>query len=165
MEKTTIYDVEGQELVTTALTELLNQYPALEGREIKYSTIGESSGIAIFPTNGAAVREEKVNIIGIVKQTVEYPFIVIYRASGLSERGKERVKEWLDNLGRWLEKQDIKVGDELYHLDAYPELTRGRKFDKIARTSASYLNSINEAKAENWAINITATYKNEFKRR
>lgn len=165
MDKPVVYDIEGQEVVTTALMELINQYPGLmDGDEIKYSVLAEDGGKAIFPTSGAAIRTETRNILGRVKQYVDYPFIMIYRASGLNQKRKENAKEWLDNLGRWLEKQPIVIQGQTYHLDAYPVLTRDRKFDTIKRTSVSYLDSINESKAENWAINITATYINEFRR-
>ena len=97
-----------------------------------------------------------------MEQTCEYPFIVIYRASGLTESRKEKVKEWLDNLGRWLERQTVVINGTEYKLNDYPNLTRGRTFKNIQRVTPSYLDSINENKAENWAINIVATYKNEF---
>lgn len=158
------YDLDGQEVVSTALMELLNSYPDMQGTEFQYATLGNAKGKAIFPTSGSAIRDEQQDITGHVEQTCEYPFIVIYRASGLSESRKEKVKEWLDNLGRWLEKQPIVVGTQEYKLDSYPVLTRGRKFKTIARTSPSFLDSLNEDGAENWAINITASYTNEFDR-
>lgn len=157
-----IYDLDGQEVISTALMDLLNSYPNLMGDEFKYATLADSKGKAIFPTSGSAIREEIRDVTGHVEQTCDYPFIVIYRASGLTESRKEKVKEWLDNLGRWLEKQPIIINDSEYVLDEYPTLTRGRKFQSIKRTSVAYLDSLNEDKAENWAINITATYKNEF---
>lgn len=166
MEKPISYDLDGQEVVTTALMDLLNQYPGLQsGEEIKFSSLNPDSGKAMFPTSGAAIRNEKKNIIGKVTQYVDYPIIVIYRASGLNQSRKEKVKEWLDNLGRWLEKQPISIGGREYTLEEYPALTGNRKFDEIKRTSVSYLDSENESHAENWAITITATYINEFIRR
>lgn len=156
------YDIDGQEVVSTALMDLLNQYPALEGDYFQYATLSETSGKAIFPTSGSAILAEVKDVTGHTEQTCEYPFIVIYRASGLTESRKEKVKEWLDNLGRWLEKQTIVIGTVEYKLDEYPALTRGRAFNSIKRASTAFLDSINEAKAENWAINISAIYKNEF---
>lgn len=162
MEDKIIYDLDGQEIITSALMDLLNKYPALDSDEISYAVLGEAKGKAIFPTSGSAVREEIRDITGHVEQTCEYPFIVIYRAGGLSESRKEKVKEWLDNLGRWLERQPIIVGGYEYKLDEYPELTRGRKFKNISRVTTSYLDSINDSNVENWAINIVAVYTNEF---
>ena len=162
-DKEVRYDIDGQEVVSTALMDLINEYPGLtQGEYIQYATLGDSKGKSVFPTSGSAIKKEIKDVTGHVEQTCDYPFIVIYRASGLSESRKEKVKEWLDNLGRWLEKQPIIVNGTEYQLDEYPALTRGRKFKKIQRVSPSYLDSINEDKAENWAINITATYKNEY---
>ena len=162
-DKEVRYDIDGQEVVSTALMDLINEYPGLtQGEYIQYATLGDSKGKAVFPTSGSAIKKEIKDVTGHVEQTCDYPFIVIYRASGLSESRKEKVKEWLDNLGRWLEKQPIIVNGKEYQLDEYPALTRGRKFKLIQRVSPSYLDSINEDKAENWAINITATYTNEY---
>ena len=162
-DKEVRYDIDGQEVVSTALMDLINEYPGLtQGEYIQYATLGDSKGKAVFPTSGSAIKSEIKDVTGHVEQTCDYPFIVIYRASGLSESRKEKVKEWLDNLGRWLEKQPIIVNGKEYQLDEYPTLTRGRKFKRIQRVSPSYLDSINEDKAENWAINITATYTNEY---
>ena len=60
------YDVDGYEAVTSALRELLNQYPGLErGEEIAFSVLEETSGIGMFPVSGAVVETE----IGKVKIT------------------------------------------------------------------------------------------------
>lgn len=156
------YDLDGQEVISKALMNLLNEYPDLQGDFFQYATLADSKGKAVFPTSGSAIRTEIKDVTGHTEQTCEYPFVVIYRASGLSEGKKEKVKEWLDNLGRWLEKQPILVDGVEYQLTEYPLLTRGREFKKIERVTTAYLDSINENKAENWAINITATYKNEY---
>lgn len=162
-DKEVRYDIDGQEVVSTALMDLINEYPGLTQDDyIQYATLGDSKGKAVFPTSGSAIKNEIKDVTGHVEQTCDYPFIVIYRASGLSESRKEKVKEWLDNLGRWLEKQPIIVNGTEYQLDEYPALTRDRKFKQIQRVSPSYLDSINEDKAENWAVNITATYTNEY---
>ena len=90
--------------------------------------------------------------------------MVIYRASGLSENRKASVKEWLDNLGIWLEKQVIAINGAEHKLTEYPQLTDGRKFITISRSSPAYLDSVEENNAENWAISIIAKYKNNFER-
>ena len=39
------YDLDGQEVVTTALMDLINQYPGLSpGDSIEYATLGDSKG-------------------------------------------------------------------------------------------------------------------------
>lgn len=157
------YDVDGYDVVTSAILELINQYPALtEGDEITFSVLDEDRGKAMFPISGGVIETEKESITGHVTQICLYPFYVIYRAAGLTEARKAAVKEWLDNLGRWLEKQPITVSGEGYLLEAYPELTGNRYFKSIDRQTPAYLDSTNENKSENWAIYISARYQNEF---
>ena len=65
-KKQITYDVDGYDVVTDALLTLINQYPALDGDAIKFSTLGNESGKAMFPISGAVVESEKENIIGHV---------------------------------------------------------------------------------------------------
>ena len=162
-DKTIKYDIDGYEAVTTALRELLNNYPALnEGDEITFSILGADSGKAMFPSNGAVIESEQAFITGRKKEVCLYPFSVVYRAAGLSEKRKASVKEWLDNLGKWLEKKAVLIGGTQYKLDEYPTLTDGRRFTEINRTSPAYLDTIEENQSENWVIHITASYEIEY---
>lgn len=158
-----IYDVDGYDEVTKALTDLVNLYPGLTSNErIEFATLGEKSGKAIFPISGAIIQTEREDITGHVTQNCLYPFYVFYRKQGLSENAKVKAKEWLDNLGRWLERQPVVINGQNYQLSNYPELSGNRKFEEIERQSPSYLESTDDNKAENWAIYISARYKNEF---
>lgn len=162
-EKQVKYDIDGYNAVTSALMELLNQYPALKsGDEITFSVLSEDSGKAMFPVSGAVIESEKKNILGQVTEVCLYPFFVIYRAAGLSESRKAKVKEWLDNLGAWLEQKEVTIDGAKYRLDALPPLTDGRKFLSIDRQSPAYLDTENENKSENWAISISARYQYEY---
>lgn len=164
-EKQVKYDIDGYEAVTSALRELLNQYPNLsEGDEISFSTLGEDSGKAMFPTSGAVIETERKSVTGKVTEVCLYPFYVIYRASGLNENRKARVKEWLDNLGKWLEQKKVLIDGEEYKLSEYPPLTDGRKFLSIERQTPSYLDTVNENQSENWAIYISARYQYEYRK-
>lgn len=164
-EKIIKYDIDGYEKVTTALTELLNQYPALDsGEEITFSVLEETSGIGMFPVSGAVVETEKTTITGKVTKVCLYPFYVVYRASGLNESRKARVKEWLDTLGKWLEQQKVVIDGEEYVLSELPPLTDGRKFLSIERQSPAYLDNTNEDKTEDWAIYISARYQYEYQK-
>lgn len=164
-EKQIKYDVDGYEAVTSALRELLNQYPGLEkGEEITFSVLEETSGIGMFPVSGAVVETEKTSITGKVTKVCLYPFYVIYRASGLNEDRKARVKEWLDTLGKWLERQKIFVDGEEFVLLELPPLTDGRKFLSIERQTPAYLDNTNEDKTEDWAIYISARYQYEYRK-
>ncbi len=164
-KKAVKYDIDGFDVITTALQELVNQFPELrEGEEIEFSTLGDASGKAMFPVSGAVIESEKESITGHVTQVCLYPFCVIYRASGTKPKRKADIKEWLDNLGKWLEKQTITINNNTYKLEEYPVLTGNRKFLTIDRQTPAYLDSTNENKSENWAINISARYQNDFDR-
>ena len=160
-----VYDVEGYEKVTQALRVLLDSFPALGDNEhIDFATLGEKSGKAMFPISGAIVQTEREDITGHVTQECLYPFYVIYRKQGLSENAKVNAKEWLDTLGRWLEKQPVIINEQEYQLSNYPPLSGNRKFLEVERQSPSYLESTDDNKAENWAVYISARYRNEFDR-
>lgn len=156
------YDVDGYDVLTSALLNLLNAYPGKED-DVGFSTLSEDGGIAMFPISGAVVETETEDVVGNKNQVCLYPFYVIYRASGLSENSKVMAKEWLDNLGRWLEKQPVTINGVEYALDEYPVLTKSRKILSIERQSPGYLDNTNENGAEDWAIYISARYANSFK--
>ena len=164
-DKTVKYDVDGYEKVTTALTELLNQYPALDsGEEITFSVLEETSGIGMFPVSGSVIETERRSVTGKVTEVCLYPFYVIYRASGLNENRKAKVKEWLDTLGKWLEQKKVLIDGKEYQLEEYPPLTDGRKFLSINRQTPAYLDTVNENQSENWAIYISARYQYEYQK-
>lgn len=159
-----VYDINGYDVITNALLVLLNQYPALDNEEISFCSLQKEEGTAMYPISGGIIQKETNDITGHVEQDCMYPFYIIYRASGLSERNKIKAKEWLDNLGKWLEKQVISVRGTEYQLNEYPTLVGDRKFNIISRTSPAYLNTVNEDNVEDWAINLQAIYHNEFDR-
>lgn len=164
-EKVIKYDVDGSDTITEALRQLLNSYPGLEnGDEIKFNVLSKDSGKAMFPVTGAVIKNDKTDITGYVVQECQYPFYIIYRAAGLSEDRKAAVKEWLDNLGRWLEKQKITINGETHQLIEYPTLKDSRRFTSVYRQSPAYLDGENDNKSENWAISIIAEYINEYQK-
>lgn len=158
-DKKVKYDVEGYDVLTSALLGLLNKYPGKE-EDIGFSTLSEDGGIAMFPVSGAVVESETDDVIGNKNQVCLYPFYIIYRASGLSENSKVMAKEWLDNLGRWIEKQPVTINGNEHVLDEYPALTKSRKILSIERQSPGYLDKTYEGGAEDWAIYISARYEN-----
>lgn len=160
------YDVNGYDIVTKALMDLLAQFPLLDSdEEINFSVIDSDEGIAFFPVSGAiVVNATPLDVTGHMEQLCAYPFVVIYKASGLTESRKANVKEWLDTLGKWLEKQIIDVNGIETQLKNYPPLNDNREFVSIQRTCPSYLMETSDDKVDSWAVNITAQYKNEFDR-
>ena len=157
------YDVDGYYAMTSALKELLNQFPLLNGEKITFSSLGENKGISFFPVSGSVIEAQKTTITGKIYETCQYPFFVVYRASGLSESRKEKVKEWLDSLGRWLEQKEIEYDGQSYILDKFPLLKDGRKITSIKRNTPAYLDNTSEDKTEDWVINISARYENEYR--
>lgn len=145
---------DGSDNLTRALLELLNSYPGLDEvsvNEITFQLLDETKGIAFFANPSVAILTERESITGHVNQTCSYAFTVVYRIKSSSTR-KERVKEWLDNLGRWLEEVE------------YPNLSEGRSFLKISRLTQGYLYNTSDDKTEDWTLSMQALYQSEFDR-
>lgn len=93
------YDVDGYDIVTNALKDLLNEYPGLETGEVfKFSTLKEDDGIAFYPVSGAIIAQEKKSVTGKVNQLCNYPFYIVYRTSRDSPNMKADIKEFLDSV-------------------------------------------------------------------
>lgn len=170
MDKAVRYDADGpnskgSDNITTTLRQLLNQFPGLlPGESIAFASLAPTSGIAIFPVSGAVIQTDKIDITDHVTQICLYPFYVVYRVNGLNQNRKATVKEWLDTLGKWLERQPVTIDGIQHRLPRYPALIGNRKFTRIFRQTPSYLDNTNEDKTEDWAIYISAQYQNEFDR-
>ena len=126
------------------------------------SSIAETSGIAFFPTSGAVLISNRESITGHVRQSCAYPFNIIYRAAPKNEKQKLRIKEFLDTLGRWLERQPVTLNDEEYTLSAYPDLEKGRKIKNIVRSSPSFLERAYQDGVEDWTIRLTLNYDADY---
>lgn len=162
MDKTIKYDLNGYEIVKDAILEIINQCPAIENN-ISFGVLGETYGFAMIPISSSVVESKTKSITGKVTEFCYYPFSLVYRDAGMNEKRKSEVSEMLDNIGKWLEKQEIIVNDEVYKLSEYPALTGNRKFLEIQRQTVSYLANVYEDKSEDWEIRITARYQNEYK--
>lgn len=158
------YDLDGFDYVSSALSELLNTFPGITTENISFTSLSEDGGVAFVPIQGAAIETEKEDITGHVKQVCSYPFYVMYRMSGTSEKSKINVKEWLDNLGKWLEGEPISIKGKEYILSEYPTLQSNRRFKVIERQTPSYLSGKNSNNSEDWVIMMNARYTNEFDR-
>ena len=159
------YDVDGYDIVTNALKDLLNSFPGLRELEnIKFSTLEEDSGISFYPISGAIVADETPSVTGKIDQVCNYPFYVVYRTAADSQNSKIDIKEFLDNLGKWLEKQPVTIDGEIQKLSAYPELTDGREITEISRQTPAYLDTTSEGNVQDWIISIALRYRNIFYR-
>lgn len=161
----TKYDVEGYDVITSAVIDLLNAFPGLlEDEKVNFSMLNEDGGITMFTASGAVIDTERKYIDGGVYQLCRYPFTVYYRVAGQSESRKVAVKEWLDNLGRWLEGQPVTINGTVHQLTNYPTLADGWRFTEFRRQTPAYLESIDTNHIENWVISAVARYEHEFKK-
>ena len=159
------YDVDGYDIITESIKDLLNSYPGLlPGENITFSTLGEDSGVSFYPVSGAVIATETEDITGRVDQLCSYPFYIVYRTSAGSQNSKIEIKEFLDNIGKWLEKQPVKINDATYTLESYPEITDGRIIESVARQTPSYLDTTNENEVQDWVISMDLQYRNIFYR-
>lgn len=156
------YDTGGSEVMTKAIDELINRFPGwTEEEEVVFSFISDNSGVAWYPVSGAVIEREKKTIVGEVRQTCQYPFYVLYRTASTSEHLRINVKEKLDKLGEWLERQEITVSRQNYKLDRYPEIG-GRKINSIRRTTPSYNANNYDDGICDWVVYITVQYENNY---
>ena len=164
MPAKTAIDIDGSEAVTTALLELLNRFPGLrQGEKILFSTVPDDGGIGFFPTSGAVYLQNSEDITGHVRQVCQYPFSVVYRAGAKTESQRLRIKEFLDTIGKWLERQPVTVNQSVCQLTEYPALAPGnREIQSISRTNPAHLNEAYQDGMEDWVISGALNYKNEF---
>lgn len=159
--QTPSYDTGGYDVMSKAITAILNNYPRLRsGERIGFADLTRDSGIAFYPTSGAIVESvragtyEEGDVIGHVDATCRYPFTVIYRAAPRTGNQKINIKEWLDSLGKWLEE-----------LLDYPELNEeGYSIKSLSRQTPAYISSVTEDGVEDWQVDIALRYRHEFDR-
>jgi len=161
-DKQPVIDVKGTEIVSTALLNLLNEFPGLDGKSIKFSTLEDNTGLGFFPTSGAVLQTNRESVTGRVWQVCLYPFNIIYRAAPRTETQRLRIKEFLDILGKWLEQQPVIIKGETVKLEAYPELDEERVIKAINRTSPGHLNAAYQDGIEDWMLSASLRYENEF---
>ena len=117
-----------------------------------------------MPVSGSFIMENHESITGHVWQRCLYPIMVVCRASGLNERRKMAMKEWIDTFARWVTRQPVTIKGKQYKLSEWPKLTDEREIRDISRTSTTYLSTIDDGKIEVWITNLQVQYRNEFDR-
>lgn len=163
IEKKTTYDIDGSDIITSVLQELLNECPALLDRKISFATLDTSSATAFFPSSGSAIISHKEDVTGHVTQVCAYPFVIVHRTAPKTEDQRLKAKEFLDTIGRWLEQQPITIGGVEYQLSDYPDLSQnGREIKYIRRTSPAAINAVYDDGTEDWTISISLNYENNF---
>ena len=71
-KKEPVIDVEGSDIVSTALITLLNTFPGLGRKKVTFSTLAETSGIGFFPTSGAVLLGRWLERQPVTLKDVEY---------------------------------------------------------------------------------------------
>ena len=156
------YDVDGEEVITNALWELLSEFPI--DKTIGFSNLDKDSGFSFYPISGAAIDSEKEDICGNVTQVCQYPFVIVYRNSPKLDKHKIRIKELLDTIGKWLEGQSVTVSGEKLVLSAYPKLSGGRRIISIRRVTPAFVDETAENGTQDWIIQMNFKYQNKFER-
>lgn len=154
-------DISGFDVLKQAVLSLLNQYPALDGREFSFCGLDEDGGMSMEPENGALVYAERKFIDGSVKRECQFPFYAVYRSGASSEFLKMDVNTFLDKLGAWLCKEEVTVDGVTYRLLEYPALTGGRRITDVTRFN-SYGLDPNENGTRDWVLPVTVNYTHEF---
>ena len=161
------FDPEGYDSVTDAIMKMVNAYPGLDKEieeKFKFCETKPEEGLCIMPVSGSLIMEDHESITGHVWQRCLYPIMVVCRASGLNEKRKMALKEWIDTFARWMTRQPVNIGSKQHQLSEWPVLTDGRKIRNISRTSTTYLSTIDDGKTEVWVTNLQIQYLNEFNR-
>ena len=156
-------DATGYEVLTKAVSELLNQYPGLNDRVVQFEELEENSGIAFSADNGPLIITETEDILGHVTQECQFPFFVVYRTASTRADQKVRIQTFMDSLGKWICKEPAVVNGEEIRLDGYPALANGRQIKKVTRQN-SYGVDPNEKGVQDWLMPVTVEYTNEFDR-
>ena len=142
---------------STILSGLLNDFPAIGAREIRFGELGDKSGVGIYPSAAATVISETTDIMGGVYQKCNYAFQVVYRAVPQSETDRIHIKGWLD-------KQPITEAGQQHTLAAWPDLGEGRTITAFVQVSAAYLAGRYADGVEDWAVSLSMRYDNNFER-
>ena len=162
-KKKVIIDIDGSEVVSQVVLELLNSFPGLGGRRIEFSHMGEDAGFGFYPSAGSVLISSSESITGHVTQMCSYPFTLVYRLAPKSEAQRLRAKGLLDAIGRWLELQPVIIDGETVKLTKYPDLPGGQRVIKsISRSSPGSLNAVYDNKVEDWTITASVRYENQF---
>lgn len=157
-------DASGETILTEAVRTLLNQYPGLEaGQKIRFEELQKEDGIAFSANNGALIMSEKEDVCGIMHQTCQFPFFVIYRTASQRERQKLNVQSFLDHLGQWICREPVAINGEEKRLKAFPTLLNGRTIKRITREN-SYGLEPQENGVQDWILPVTVQYKYDWEK-
>ena len=145
-------DVQDGESFTMLLLNTLNEYPDLmEGEKIVFGDSSHNSGLAMYPIAGALVLSETQDVLGMIDSSRQYPFTIVYKVAQGSANLAISIKDFLDNMGKWLERQDLsrKVSEEI-------------TINDIKRQTVAALDSVEEDGTQNWTVSISLNYTKRY---
>lgn len=158
-------DAEGYEVLTKAVSELLNSYPGLDelggafdtdfGELVTFEDI-RANGLAFSASNGALIMRERRSITDYVRQECRFPFFIVFRAATKDTGLRIRIQTFLDKLGKWLCHEPTE-----YERAEYPELASGRKITRVTRDNSYGVEPAPDG-SQDWLLPVTITYSNEF---
>jgi len=108
--------------------------------------------------------EEMLSEIRLALLEADVNFQVVKEfIAATKEKPKINTQEFLDTFGKWLCKEPVEINGVLYRLNAYPELSEGRKITKLTRDN-SYDLEPQDGGVQDWILPVSVEYKNEFER-
>lgn len=147
MDKVRI-DTKDSAMLTNPILAFLNKYPKFQlGESIEFGDASHKEGLAMYPVSGALVVSETEDITGGHESNRQYPFYLVYKSGTGAASRAISIKELLDDIGAWCEKQDYSAFNEL-----------GIEVTEISRQTVAAMDSIEENGTENWTISITLYY-------
>lgn len=148
--------------IADATKALLNSFPVLGANEILYQTLGKSSGLAFYNTDGALIMSERRSVNGNVYQRCQFSFIIVSRRSAEDEGDKLSAHMFLSLLGKWICRESVTWNGEELEKAVYPLLTGNRKIRKIRR-GTPYSAKTQQDGVTDWCMHVTIEYENRYK--
>ena len=155
------FDNDVYDVMTEAVLALFAEYGEIIGQDIYFEQIGKDSGYAFQAAGGAEIITEKTTITGKVIQSCQYPIVFIRRTNSTTERQKLHVQTFLDTLGKWICKEEVKIDGEYHRLTEYPKLSHGRTITRVERYNSSG-NDPDENGVQDWGLPLYIYYTHEF---
>lgn len=149
--------------LTDAVMALLGVIGGKLGRTIRFETLGDDCGIALFMRDGGTAASEETDITGVRRRVYRQPMDIVYRAAPSGEDGRRYAAETLETIGNWLSGERVTVGGddggEELSLDGYPAIKDGR-FVRIVRR-ASYAGTPSKNGVVDRVLPLIAEYERE----
>lgn len=147
-----------QSSVLEVIYKLIKECPFISDKNVKFDFLDiEEDTIAVMSTPGACILSN--NILGGF--TGSLPFILGHKGRQSSDNRKIKTVDLLNNIGRWLGKEKVTIGDKEYVLTEYPVLSDNRKITRIEQQTVPYISDIDEKSNITYICTVKVTYCKE----